>query len=113
MGQPIIIMVSANPELTGLLWATACRYIGRNVVRPIIAIPANSVARLHTAIGRIDQSLNDSIGSAARRSTITNAMLLSTNNASSIAVSDVSELVRCVRKSINAVTITMKSAAPP
>ena len=52
------------------------RYIGRNVVSPMIAMPLSKVAPFAAAIGRRAQRSNAIIGSRARRSCTTNKTAL-------------------------------------
>ena len=61
-------MVSAKPATSGERLSTVWTYIGRKVVRPMIAMLAKKMAMLEAAIGRRNQRSGATIGASARRS---------------------------------------------
>lgn len=86
ISKPAIIGVINRPDVVGPWPLTVCRYSGRNVTAPNSPAPTRNPIALLTLNTRLRNSLIGKIGSAALRSTSTNAASSTTPAATSASM---------------------------
>ena len=111
IGHPSTIAESAKPPMSGDCCITPCTNTGRNVVSPIITMPARSDAPLAAAIGRRPQSSSEIIGSGDRRSCRTNSTTATTATRVVSPISSRPEVESAVRSAMMAAMATVNMPA--